>query len=123
MMMEIVVTIDQIDVTLDRYKIKEDNGMWHWYEEVFEGYAFEYGEKAEFSNDKEDWCKRIYISYYSYLCVANGYEKKFRNGEQYSFLSWRYARPIQKKHTIIIDNKEIEISEESYQKLKESLCL
>jgi len=120
------VTINQIDVTLDRYKIKEDNGIWYWYEEVFEGYAFEFGEEAEFSDDKEDWCKRIYLGYidgaeYPYVCVSGSYRENFRNGEKYISNKWRYARPIQKKHIIIIDGKEIKISEESYQKLKESL--
>jgi len=126
-----VVTIDQIDVTLDRYKIKEDNGMWHWYEEVFEGYAFEYGSEIEVCNydwPDEKWQKAIYVCYidgqsYPYTCVLSSHKKDFKAEREYLTQNWRYARPIQKKHTIIIDNKEIEISEESYQRLKESLCL
>ena len=121
-----VVTIYQINVTLGRYKIEEDNGAWYWNEEMFEGYAFEFGEEIEVSNDKICWYKRIYVGYidgtdYPYFCVADGHEKDFKNGKQYSFVAWRYARPIRKRHIIIIDDKEIEISEENYQRLKESL--
>ncbi len=70
--------------------------------------------------------REYYVGYidgaeYPYVCVSGSYRENFRNGKKYISKKWRYARPIQKKHTIIIDGKEIEISEESYQKLKESL--
>ncbi len=44
----------------DCYNIYEDNAPYYCFNDtMFEGYAFEYGEEAEFSDDKEDWCKRI----------------------------------------------------------------
>ena len=108
------------------YKIDLDDENNWWYSYYFEGYAFKYGEEIEVSDDGKDWCKRIYVGYidgaeYPYVCVSGSHKENFRNGEKYLSNKWRYARPIQKKHTIIIDGKEIEISEESYQKLKESL--
>ena len=107
------------------YKIEEDGGLYDWLADMFEGYVFEYGNWIEVSNDGNDWKKRIYVGYtdgafFPYACVAGCDEKRFYSGEVFSASYWKYARPVQ-KHTIIIDGKEIEISEESYKKLKESL--
>ena len=119
-----IATIIKADRNI--YDLDIDSGEHRWQDWMFEGYAFEFGEEIEVSNDGLCWCERIYVGYIDgaglpYICVVDGCEKDFKNGNRYVVLSWRYARPIQKKHTIIIDGKEIEISEESYQKLKESL--
>jgi len=108
------------------YKIKEDDGICDWLASMFEGYAFEYGDVIEVSDDGVGWVKRIYVGYidgalFPYMCVANGEEIIFHSGKKFNAYYWKYARPIQRKHTIVIDGKEIEISEESYKKLKESL--
>ena len=120
---EKVVTITE--VYDDFYKVKEDNGIYNWTDDMFEGYAFEYGDKIEVSDDGERWEKGFYIGYLDgfhlpYACATGGDKEVFAEGKKFHALFWKYARPIQ-KHTIIIDGKEIEISEESYKKLKESL--
>jgi len=120
-----VVTIEK--VVSDYYHIKEDGGYWEWTDEMFEGYAFEYGEVAEFSNDSERWERRIYVGYidgsnYPYIVVDEWGETSFRKGESFACMQWRYARPIPRKHTIIIDGVEIKVSDEDYKALKEKLC-
>jgi len=120
-----------VDVNEGYYHLDIDNKECKWQDWMFEGYAFEFGEEIEVSDGdwpwpNEKWEKTIYVGYidgqsYPYICVLSSHKKNFKLGKEYLTRNWRYARPIQKKHTIIIDNKEIEISEESYQKLKESL--
>jgi len=115
------------NVADDYYRIEEDNREWHWIDEMFEGYAFEYGEVAEFSNNGEKWERRIYVDYidgskYPYIGVHPLDENKFKKGENFDHGSWKYARPIPKKHKIIINGVEIEISDEDYKALKEKLC-
>ena len=122
---EQVVTIK--GVGNDHYHIEEDNGQCCWIDEMFEGYALEFGEIAEFSNDNEQWEKRIYVGYidgsnHPYKAVHPLDENKFKRGKNFDHGSWKYARPIPKKHTIIIDGVEIEVSDEDYKALKEKLC-
>jgi len=122
-----IVTIKEVKD--DYYHIEEDNGECCWIDEMFEGYAFEFGELIEVSQSGNKWEKRIYVGYidgsdYPYICVysddnsLNGFKK----GNSFSIMSWKYARPIPKKHTIIIDGVEIEISDKDYKALKEKLC-
>ena len=120
-----VVTIKKVEGCC--YRIEEDNGQWHWIDEEFEGYAFEYGETAEFSNDGEKWERKFYAGYidgadYPYVAVNKVDEARFKKGLSFTCVLWKYARPIPKKHTIIIDGVEIEISDEDYKALKEKLC-
>jgi len=120
-----VVTIKKIEN--DCYRIEEDNERCCWIDEMFEGYAFEYGEVAEFSNDSERWERRIYVGYidganYPYVSVNLVDETRFKKGISFTCDSWKYARPIPKKHTIIIDGVEIEVSDEDYKALKKKLC-
>ena len=119
-----VVTISE--VWNDYYRIKEDNGASMWTDDMFEGYAFEYGEEVEFSNDELRWKRGIYVGYidgtaFPYKAVHPSDVDSFKAGEVYSNVGWKYARPIKKRHTITIDNHTIEISEESYQNLKKAL--
>jgi len=107
------------------YKIEEDGGICDWLADMFEGYAFEYGDEIEVSDDGECWEKGFYIGYLDgfhlpYACATGGDKEAFAEGRKFHALFWKYARPIQ-RHRIVIDGKEIEISEESYKKLKESL--
>jgi len=118
-----VVTVSE--VWDDYYKIEEDNGASNWTDDMFEGYAFEYGDEIEVSDDEEHWERGFYIGYLDgfhlpYACATGGDKEAFAEGRKFHALFWKYARPIQ-KHRIVIDGKEIEISEESYKKLKESL--
>jgi len=127
-----VVTIK--GVANDHYRIEEDNRQCCWIDEMFEGYAFEYGEVIEVSqsgieitrSDKE-WKRRIYIAYTDgssrpYVCVHSLDENRFREGKSFGCVFYKYARPISKKHTIIIDGVEIKVSDEDYKALKEKLC-
>ena len=120
-----VVTIEKENRALGTYHVKEDDCCFAWTDDMFEGYAFEYGDKIEVSDDGERWEKGFYVGYLDgfhlpYACATGGDKEAFAEGKKFHALFWKYARPIQ-KHTIIIDGKEIEISEESYKKLKESL--
>jgi len=91
------------------YKIKEDNGVNDWQEECFEGYYFEYGEEAEFSNCGDDWGERRYLGYtdgseYPYQSVAISHENNFSNGITFASHGWLYARPIKKEENKKQDN-------------------
>jgi len=117
-------TVTIKEVYDDYYKIEEDN--FSWTDDMFEGYAFEYGEKVFVSDDGLSWEPKIYVGYIDgdekpYICVSGLCEDDFYAKRKFRTLHWRYARPTQKKHTIVIDGREIQISEKSYNKLKESL--
>ena len=122
------VTIDFVIISegcSSYYSIIEDGGNFKWTDAMFEGYAFEYGDKIEVSDDEIEWADAIYISFadgslWPYICVGKSSESDFHSNKEFTTGSWKYARPIQ-RHRIVIDGKEIEISEESYKKLKESL--
>lgn len=71
-------------------------------DDMLEGYAFEYGEDIEFSNDKLDWNYRKYLNYVDgisrpYICVPCNFVKEFINGKMYPTVSYKYARPLQPK--------------------------
>jgi len=118
-----VVTIKEVMGVC--YRIEEDNGSYHWIDEMFEGYAFEYGEIAEFSDDGEGWRRRVYLGYidgadYPYVAANEQDEARFWKGGSLFVGTWKYARPVQ--HTIIIDGVKIGISDSTYRALKEKLC-
>ena len=120
-----VVTIKKIEN--DCYRIEEDNERCCWIDEMFEGYAFEYGEVAEFSDSGNTWTRRIYVAYADgaerpYVTVDPIDATGFKKGMSFTIETWKHARPIPKKHTIIIDGVEIEVSDEDYKALKEKLC-
>jgi len=111
------------------YKLNIDEETFNWQDWMFEGYAFEYGEMVEVCDDggyfNKEWQKKIYVGYIDganrpYITVNEFDNKHFNNGEKYDINHWKYARPIE-KHIIIIDGKEIEISEESYNNLRKAL--
>lgn len=119
-----IVTIKE--VMGDCYRIVEDNGGYHWIDEMFEGYAFKYGEAIEVSDDGKQWERRIYTGYidgaeWPYACVDSVDESKFGAGKNFAIGTWKYARPVP-KHTIIIDGIEIRVSDKDYRALKERLC-
>ena len=120
-----VVTIKKIEN--DCYRIEEDNERCCWIDEMFEGHAFEYGEVAEFSDSGNAWIRRIYVAYADgaerpYVTVDPIDVTGFKKGMSFAIETWKHARPIPKKHTIIIDGVEIEVSDEDYKALKEKLC-
>jgi len=61
------------------------------------------GDVVEASYTGEGWTKRIFVcevegSIYPYVCVCNGFEDEFKNGEPFETNQWQYMRPIQKKY-------------------------
>jgi len=112
----------------DHYHIEEDNRKCCWIDEMFEGYAFKYGEVIEVSQTGERWYKAIYVAYADgssrpYVCVHSLDENRFREGKSFDCVFYERARPICKKHTIVIDGVEIEVSDEDYKALKEKLYM
>lgn len=71
-----------------------------------------YGEKALFGQDF-DKLEEVFFIMYQYNTL---YPYKTTNG------NFMYCRPIQKLKTITIDGKNIEISLESFEDLKQQLC-
>ena len=124
-----IATITGVYKNYDYYRVDIDNGSDCWTDDMFEGYAFEYGDWIEVSDNKIHWEKVMYVSYidgtkYPYVIAMRGIPAKhFKAGEVFGCESYIHARPIQaqEKHKIIIDNKEIEISKESYDNLKKAL--
>lgn len=121
-----VVTIASVDKD-GVYRIKEDNGKFFWDRNMFEGYAFKYGERIKVSEDGKNWYERIYVGYIDgtkepYRVVSQGCEKEFNAGKDFYVSCFTYAVPLDYIiHTIKIDDKIIFISEESYQNLKKAL--
>ena len=72
---------------------------WRWTDVMFEGYAFEYGDRIEVSDDGKHWYKRIYVGYidgadFPYAVVSDFSMDKYRNGEKFTAWYYQYARPI-----------------------------
>ena len=115
------------EVFNNSYRMDIDRNCFFWDDNMIEGYAFEYGDWIEASDNKRHWEKVIYADYidgtkYAYIVVMRGTAAEhFKSGETFERESYIYARPIQKKHKIIIDDREIEISKESYDNLLNSL--
>ncbi len=77
-----------------------NGGCFIFSDDIFEGYAFEYGDEIEFGDDGVNWVPRIYLNYtdglkYPYKCVVDSNEKEFTDGYNFSVIYWKYARPIQ----------------------------
>jgi len=95
---QIVTILEEIDIQ-NCYKITEDGGYWRWTDNMFEGYAFEYGDEIFVSNDAENWVKRIYIGYLDgakkpYACTKD--IENFRSGKEFEVELWKYASPQEK---------------------------
>ncbi len=89
------------------YHISEENPAYNWTDDMFEGYAFNYGEKIEVSDDGSKWGKSIYVGYidgkkYPYIVVNQVHKEAFAVGEKFSTCGWAYARPIQKQPEVSI---------------------
>ena len=55
------------------YMIDVDGRKFRWTDDMFEGYAFSYGDEIEVSDDGKNWYKRIYVGYidgciHPYVC-------------------------------------------------------
>jgi hypothetical protein len=122
-----VVTIksvlkDEYRIGKDKYKIEEDNEEFNWVEEMFDGYAFEYGEMVEVSNTKFQWLQRIYVGYLEvhnspYIVVSPKSEDDFRQGKSFDIMAYKYARPL--NYTVVVNNVTYTVSGTTLQKIKE----
>ena len=75
----------------------------------------QFGERVEFSDNGKRWYKEHFISYTPH-CLNEILPYRTLEG---SF--FEYCRPIKQTKTIIINGKNIEISKESFESLKEQL--
>jgi len=125
-----VVTIARVESY--GYRIEEDDGEALWIDEMFEGYAFNYGDKILVSNSGKTWREAYYVGYNDgaerpyvvVILLGNGVTQSM--GEDYGYVwlpefkvtAMKYAKPIKTKHNLILDgNKEYVITEESYKEL------
>jgi len=94
-----VVTIKEVHYT--SYHIEEDNGKWAWTDAMLEGYAFEYGDEIEVSNNGMQWFILPYIGYldgadFPYCVVVDYDVNNFKRGKNFATSGYKYARPLQK---------------------------
>lgn len=87
------------------YDFIASNGEQHWLPR--------YNELAEFSNEKKSWKTGIFKRY------LPEHKYGFKDKE---LCSYKYCREIPKTKTIVLGDKEIEISIESFNELKKQLC-
>jgi len=88
------------------------------------GYAFEYGEEIEVSDDGEKWQPKIFSGYDSFN--TNLPIRANTVGHIADTVGWKYARPVQKKIAVRIfdeNNEDIteSISKETKKKLLQEL--
>ena len=90
------------NVTADGYRCSNERDMEvsrRWTDAMFEGYAFEYGDRIEVSDDRENWYERIYMGYIDggkspYAVVSDLFLDKYRKGKRFEIWRYKYARPI-----------------------------
>jgi hypothetical protein len=74
------------------------------------------GDKVLVKNkDNTNWYMRTFV-----VKHRNKYYCEYTNDAN-SHMGWEYCKPL-KKYTVTIDGKDIELSEESFNNLKEQLC-
>ena len=73
-----------------------------------------FGEEVEFTNNKDKWYKRKFGQYIPQFKFNYNYIDMNTN-------CWKYCRQIKQTKTITIDGKDIEISNECFESLKEQL--
>ena len=66
---------------------------------IIDGVEYSYGEEVEVSNGGY-WYKRIFVGYIknscsTIICVSNGFEKEFKNGDEFEICNWKHIRKIQ----------------------------
>lgn len=82
---------------------------------IIEGVEYSYGEEVEVrDNDSFDWEKRIFVGYIKntynpIICVSDGDEENFKNGEVFYTSNWEHIRKIQptlsgRKAKLILDD-------------------
>ena len=94
------------------------NGDKYWY--LNGKYHREDGPAVEWVDEAKEWYKD------GKRHRENGPAVEYHNGDKYWYVNGKYLTEEEfnqriKKHTIIVDGKTIEISEESYQKMKDTL--
>lgn len=81
---------------------------------IIDGIEYSYGEEVEVSLNYHDWEKRIFVGYIKnaiepIICVSDGFENQFKNGDKFYTHEWRYIRKIQptlsgRKAKLILDD-------------------
>lgn len=95
------------------YGIQLDGQEFEWryiiFDDMIAGYAFDYGEKAEFSDDEGTW------QILSFWGFAPGVYYPYLAGSNAPLYGWRYARPLPKEPeieiTVKINGKEAKLSD------------
>ena len=105
--------------------IENSNGDKHWY---LNGELHrEDGPAVEYADGDKHWYlngKRWYLNGKRHredgpaVEYSNGYKSWYLNGEKLTKKEWK--KRIKKTHKIIIDGKEIELSDESFQNIKKA---
>ena len=80
---------------------------------IIDGVEYSYGEEVEVSDDN-DWDKRIFVGYIKnsiepIICVSDGDEENFKNGEVFYTSNWEHIRKIKptlsgKKAKLILED-------------------
>jgi hypothetical protein len=87
---------------------------------------FEEGELVEVSDDRGEWCKRIFLAkvdslQFPYLCVYATTESEYKYGEDVCVNTWKYCRKISStpkiELEIKINGKEAKLSDISEETL------
>ena len=80
---------------------------------IIDGVEYSYGEEVEVRCNG-DWVKRIFVGYIKnsqepIICVSDGFEYQFKNGDKFDTYEWKYIRKIQptlsgKKAKLILED-------------------
>ena len=67
---------------------------------IIDGVEYSYGEEVEVSDFGNKWVKRILVGYIKnstkpIICVSDGFEKEFKNADEFETYTWKYIRKIQ----------------------------
>lgn len=116
------VTVANIDKNTDSIIFSESPGRWSLQmraENMLPVEDFKTGDTIEVRNhSSHTWEKRTYLFTLDeeIFCM----EKDYYGESPYQTYSWKFSRPLQ-PHTITLDGKEVVLSEEAYQALKDSI--
>jgi len=113
----------------DNFQYCSVNYDWEWKEQInFKDLIQEFKrwDIVEVRDGKDKWKERIYIAtiewaIYPYIVVNSNLEDEFKKWEKFDIIRYKQIRPLKKTYTITLEWKDIEISKESFEALKESL--
>jgi len=81
---------------------------------IIDGVEYSYGEEVEVGLNNTVWVKRIFVVYIKnakdpIICVSDGFEEEFENGDKFYINKWKHIRKIQptlsgRKAKLILDD-------------------